>query len=249
MSDKKRRKYDLYFPHKAGARNDPKLVKVLVKYKHAGIGIWWSLLEILRESEGYKWPVDAVSELALQLHIDDTELTQILAFFKDKKVELLKVENGYFYSPGLVENMIEMIAKSDKARESSRKRWDRERNANALPAHNGRNPKSDPNAMQGKERKGNTSKDVFTGLSNAPVSETATAPAERVEAFVSAWPRFESDADKVRAVELCRSIDPGLLVEVSNELKGPPDEVAEYLAEAYPKGGLFELLELKQKGA
>ena len=42
-------KESFYFSHDYGSRNDPKLVKVLMKLKQEGKGVYWDLIEMLYE--------------------------------------------------------------------------------------------------------------------------------------------------------------------------------------------------------
>ncbi|OGI30668.1 MAG: hypothetical protein A2287_04725 [Candidatus Melainabacteria bacterium RIFOXYA12_FULL_32_12] len=42
-----------YFSHDHGARNDPKLQKVLMKLGQEGKGVYWDLIEMLYEQDGY----------------------------------------------------------------------------------------------------------------------------------------------------------------------------------------------------
>lgn len=41
-----------YFPHGYDARNNPKLIKVMMKHGIAGIGAYWCLIELLCEKGG-----------------------------------------------------------------------------------------------------------------------------------------------------------------------------------------------------
>lgn len=140
----KRWKYEVYFPHKAGARNDPKLVKVFLKFKWSGVGIYWALMEILREAPDYKYPADDLDALAHSLSLKPDELGDIISLFV--RVDLLKKEEGFYYSAGLLGNMKKVHEKSEKARASANAKWDKrktnaqqtqsERNANGMQEQN-----------------------------------------------------------------------------------------------------------------
>jgi len=157
-------KYDVYFPHKAGARNDPKLVKVFLKFEWRGVGIYWALMEILRESSEYRYPAEDLDALAHTLSLKSDELVEILSLFV--KVDLLKKEGGFYYSSGLLENMKKVHEKSEKARASANAKWNK-RNTNALPTQSERNA----NGMQVKNSKVNPSLEGLSLLDNSPVSD------------------------------------------------------------------------------
>ena len=42
-----------YFPHDSNARNDKRLIKVRMKYGMQGYGIYFGIIEILREQNDY----------------------------------------------------------------------------------------------------------------------------------------------------------------------------------------------------
>ena len=42
-----------YFSHDYGARNDPKLLELQMEMGGQGLAIWWCLVEMLWENEGY----------------------------------------------------------------------------------------------------------------------------------------------------------------------------------------------------
>lgn len=163
--EKKPRKYDLYFPHKAGARNDPKFLRVMIRLGdqdgHIARAIYWDILEVLRESPDFRYPADALDELAMALRISPDKLRQYYTVFVDKKVDLLKEADGHFYSKGLNDNMEHMKEKSVKARESAKKRWDHlkgqagQGDSKRMRTHNERNANASqsqsdgtPNAVQ-----------------------------------------------------------------------------------------------------
>ena len=50
---KEKSKENQYFSHDKGARNDPKLIAVLMEMGLSGIGLYWCLVEMLHEQGGY----------------------------------------------------------------------------------------------------------------------------------------------------------------------------------------------------
>lgn len=47
-----------YFRHYADSRNDPKIIRLIMKHGMEGYGIFWSILEILRTAKGYEIEYD-----------------------------------------------------------------------------------------------------------------------------------------------------------------------------------------------
>jgi hypothetical protein len=206
----KRWKYELYFPHKAGARNDPKLLKVFSKHRHTGIGIYWMLMEILRESEEFKYPIDSFEELAIQLFTQLDELQPIIDTFI--RVNLIASADGFIFSNGLTDNMKRMREKSEKAKESVAKRWNK-RNTNVSKSNND----SNTDAIQVKNSIVNPSKEGLSILSNSPVSESS-GNVSALDPLEGSAPTLPDEALK-NVAQILRMVD-----------KFPPGEAERYNA-------------------
>lgn len=137
-----------YFSHDSNARNDEKLISLRMKHKWDGYGIYWALIEKLRDSSSYKLPLD-YNVIAFDLRTDNAIIKSVINDFG-----LFVIENNYFYSESLCRRM-EM--RTEKARTAANKRWE---NANALQTHNGRNANGMlKDANKGKESKVNEIKE------------------------------------------------------------------------------------------
>lgn len=99
-------KDSFWFKHDSNALRDMKLMKVKALYDFWGIGLYWSVIEILREQDGYKFQSD---ESGLDLVCSLVSCLDSIRFhnwFNDcVKFGLFKIDNGYFYSNSLVERM------------------------------------------------------------------------------------------------------------------------------------------------
>ena len=113
-----------YFKHDSNARNDPKIKALMGKYGVEGYGRFWIILEMFRESNGYKledkkylW--DALAE---QMHCSTSE---VKTFIKDcaDEFELFIQEDGYFYSPAFLQRMIKLDEIRAKRKDAADKRW------------------------------------------------------------------------------------------------------------------------------
>lgn len=136
-----------YFSHDYGARNDPKLQKVLMKLGQEGKGVYWDLIEILFE-EGGKLLLSECESYAFALRVDLKVIQSLINDF-----ELFKKDNIYFWSNSVLKRLEIRENKSIKASENARKRWDR---ANAMPSHSERNAIK---KRKRKEKKGNKNKE------------------------------------------------------------------------------------------
>ena len=88
-----------------------------MKYGMEGIGIYWCLIEILWENDGY-YPTSKINIIAFELRTESERIADIV-----KSFELFKIKDGNFYSESLLFRMELRDEKSKKASESAKKRW------------------------------------------------------------------------------------------------------------------------------
>ena len=122
-----------YFSHDSNARNSDKLMKVRMKLGAEGYGIFFMLIERLREEEGYKSTID-YDTLAFDLRVEPEKVKQVV-----ENYDLFKfTEDGkYFYSDSFNERMEMMDLKRKKRVEAGKKgaekRWgDKQEDSNAI---------------------------------------------------------------------------------------------------------------------
>ena len=120
-----------YFSHDSNARNDIKLLRLRAKYGYEGYGIYFALVEMLF-SENNKLSINEFETLAFGLQCDSKKLEDIVLNF-----DLFDLGDQYFYSKRLNEVMNEIHAKSLKASENAKKRWNN--NAPAMQTQSDRN--------------------------------------------------------------------------------------------------------------
>jgi len=132
-----------YFSHDANAKDDPKILKLRMEMGWEGYGLFWALIELLRNESDFVMRTHCKSiAFALQTH-EDT-IKKVIEDF-----DLFIIEDGYFWSESLLKRMELKEERSEKARESAKKRWNKDIDANAMRTHSERNA----NAMQLKESK------------------------------------------------------------------------------------------------
>ena len=126
-----------YFSHDSNARNSDKLMKVRMKLGAEGYGIFFMLIERLREEEGYKSTID-YDTLAFDLRVEPEKVKQVV-----ENYELFNfTEDGkYFYSDSFNERMEMMDVRAQqrkyKAKKAAEARWNKQSedtsNAQTLP--------------------------------------------------------------------------------------------------------------------
>lgn len=118
-----------------------------MKHDWKGYGLYWALIEKLRDSTCYKLSLD-YNVISYDLRADSAIIKSIINDFG-----LFTVEQDCFYSESLMRRMTIKDEKSEKARESANKRWS---DANAKRTH------SKGNASKGKKSKEEVSKQATT---------------------------------------------------------------------------------------
>lgn len=105
-----------YFPHDSNARNDIKMIKVRRKYKFEGYGLYFALVEILREQKGYKLPLSNIPDIAYDLGVTEQKLTSII-----KDFDLFIIDGDNFYTTSLIRRMQKFDELKIKRIEAGRK--------------------------------------------------------------------------------------------------------------------------------
>lgn len=143
-----------YFSHDSNARNDEKILAVRMKLGAEGYGIYFMILERLRD-ESDNMSIKDYNLLAFDFRVAADKVKSVIEDF-----ELFEfTENRkHFYSKRMLNNMKLRNEKSEKARLSAEKRWEKsERNANALQSQSEGNAIKEKKVkeIKGKEIKGN----------------------------------------------------------------------------------------------
>ena len=110
-----------YFSHDAGARNSSKIIRLRMRYGAEGYGIYFMLLERLREEPTYSCETD-YDMLAFDLRVDANIIRAVVEDF-----HLFDIEDGRFYSHGFLARMAQKDAKASRRSAAGRKgmqsRW------------------------------------------------------------------------------------------------------------------------------
>lgn len=143
-----------YFSHDYVSREDEKIKRLLYAHNMTGYGIYWALVEMLYQNEGYC--LFECDRIAFDLHTQSDVIESVICDF-----ELFKIDGNKFYSESVLRRLSLRSEKSEKARTSAFQRW----NANAMRTQ------SDGNAIKEKKSKGkkeyNTQFEDFISLFNS----------------------------------------------------------------------------------
>lgn len=132
-----------YFSHDSNARTDTKIADMIFDYGMEGYGMYWVIVEVLRENENFKLKHNKSTcrALAMQMHI--TCIEKITKFVDDciNDYELFATDGEFFWSESLIRRMGKVEDIREKRRKAAQKRWNKEENnANAY--------EDDANALQ-----------------------------------------------------------------------------------------------------
>lgn len=92
-----------YFSHDSNACMDPRILKLRMACGWEGYGIFWGIIESLRNEETYMMSQCDIESLTLALAIDLAKLQQVLS--KCLEVGLLVENEGNIYSESLLRRM------------------------------------------------------------------------------------------------------------------------------------------------
>jgi hypothetical protein len=133
-----------YFSHDSNAKDDPKILQLRMELGWEGYGLFWALIELLRNESDYRMRTHYKS-IAFALQTQEDTIKKLINDF-----DLFVIDEQCFWSESLLKRMELKEERSEKARESAKKRWNQNNDANAMRTHS----EGNADAMQLKERKG-----------------------------------------------------------------------------------------------
>lgn len=120
-----------YFSHDSNARYDDRILEMRAVYGYEGYGIYWALIETLRDATNYKLEKEKIKSLSIALNYSEKKLSKIIQDFI-KKFKLFKENEKYFWSESLLRRMKQKDEKSKKMQENAEKRWKGESKPDAI---------------------------------------------------------------------------------------------------------------------
>lgn len=115
-----------YFPHESGARNDDKIIRLRMRHGAAGYGVYFMILERLRECSGYLSRAD-YEIIAYDIH-EDAEMVR--SVIEDYGLFELTDGGEMFFSPSLSSRMeikdAATARRSEGGRKAMSRRWEQQ---------------------------------------------------------------------------------------------------------------------------
>ena len=93
-------KQSYYFSHDSNARNDVKIIKLRRQLGLEGYGLYWCLIEMLRDAPENKLPIDAIDDIAFSLNISKEKIETVINLYG-----LFTVDQANFFSQRLIRSM------------------------------------------------------------------------------------------------------------------------------------------------
>ena len=171
-----------FFSHDSNARNSDKLIPLRARLGAEGYGIYFMILERLREEPTYT-SVKDYNMLAFDLRVD---AAKVKAVVEDFGLFVFTDDGKYFYSEGFIRRMKIKDQQSQSAQKAAEIRWAKEReNKKLMRAQCERNA----NAVQ--EKESIISSPYVEDINNPPLyppeGEEDYIPTE----FVTLWDKFK----------------------------------------------------------
>jgi hypothetical protein len=123
-----------YFPHFCNARHDRKVTRLRKELGVEGYGIFFMLLEVLRDQTDFKYPLSDIDLLADEFGTSEPKVRTVICNYQLFNVD----EKEKFFSPKLILYLQPYFDRVEHARIAAKSRWDKG-NAGALPEHSGSN--------------------------------------------------------------------------------------------------------------
>lgn len=102
-----------YFSHDSNATRDPKIIKLLSKYKWSGYGMFWAIVEMLYEQNGKIHFEDNIDVFAYSLNLSPDETKDLITFLIN--IELLSIdEDGFLFSKRLMKSIEKVTELKEK---------------------------------------------------------------------------------------------------------------------------------------
>jgi hypothetical protein len=172
-----------FFNHDSNARNDIRIIKLRAKLGYEGYGVFWAVLELLFTEEN-KLCVEDYETLSYGLQCDSNILKQVIEDF-----DLFVLEGNCFYSRRLYDHIEEINNKSQKAKESASKRWNKQPQSDRSASISISNSKS--------KSKVNNIKERVVAFKNA-INQIENIDKEDKDNFFMYWSELNKSGSKQR---------------------------------------------------
>lgn len=105
---------NIYFSHDANAMNDPKCMMLIEQLGMEGYGIFWGLVESLRQQPEFRMPLVLIPALASRFRSSEAKVKTVVTAFGLFSIE----RDEFFFSKSLRERMELMIEKRERRKKA-----------------------------------------------------------------------------------------------------------------------------------
>ena len=105
-----------YFSHDSNARNDHRIMKLRMEYGMEGYGVYWTIIEMLREQSDYTLPIDSIELISYEIRSESNLIEKVI-----KEFNLFEIDGDCFYSRSLARRMERLDSLRVKRVEAGRK--------------------------------------------------------------------------------------------------------------------------------
>lgn len=112
-----------YFSHDSNARNDEKILAIRMRHKTEGYGVYFMILERLRECKE-NMSIKDYNVLAFDFRVSADLVKSVV---EDFGLFVFTEDGKHFYSERMQRNMKIVQSKSEKARQAVKKRWEKQK--------------------------------------------------------------------------------------------------------------------------
>ncbi len=106
-----------WFKHDSNAKDDPKCVMLIEQLGLEGYGIYWVLVETLRDQPDYRYPLALIPALARRYNTSAQKLEAVIRGYQLFESD----DEQFFFSPSLLQRMEEYDSKREQARLAGKK--------------------------------------------------------------------------------------------------------------------------------
>lgn len=121
-------KQSYFFSHDSNARNDIKVIKLRRTLGLEGYGIYWCLIEMLRDQADHQLPLDSIEDIAYQINTSHEKITAVI-----KNFGLFKLTTEHFQSERLIRSMALYKELSEYGKQGAAKRWNKPQQSGSAP--------------------------------------------------------------------------------------------------------------------
>lgn len=89
-----------YFSHDSNAKDDPKCVLLIEQLGLEGYGIYWVLIEMLRDQPGYKYPLALIPAISRRYNTTSEKMKTVISNYG-----LFEIDENDFFSISLLKRM------------------------------------------------------------------------------------------------------------------------------------------------